>query len=66
MSKVKLDLNLCNGFGHCVVEAPEYFDLEYAAEKAVQLKEDVAEADRAAIDTAIVLCPVAALSWVDQ
>ena len=59
--KVSVDLDLCNGYGHCVIEAPDYFDLDDAG-KAVVLKGDVADEDVAAVESAVVLCPVQAIT----
>lgn len=60
--KVTVDLGLCNGYGHCVIEAPAYFDLDEETGKAVVLKEDVAEEDRPAVESAVILCPVQAIT----
>jgi len=63
--KVSVDLGVCNGYGHCVIEAPAYFDLDEETGKAVVLKPDVEEADRAAVESAAVLCPVQAITLSD-
>lgn len=60
--KVSVDPDLCNGYGHCVIEAPDYFTLDDNTGKSIVIKDDVAEGDRARIDNAIVLCPVQAIS----
>ena len=62
MTKVKVDEGVCNGYGHCVIEAPKYFELDDASGKAKVLKEEVADEDRAAVDSAVMLCPVQAIS----
>jgi ferredoxin len=59
---VNVDLGLCNGYGHCVIEAPDYFELDEESGKAVVRKKELTEDDRAAVETAILLCPVQAIS----
>lgn len=59
--QVTVDLGVCNGYGHCLIEAPGYFDLDDETGKARLLRKDVAEEDRAAVESAAALCPVAAI-----
>jgi ferredoxin len=60
--KVHVDQGLCNGYGHCVIEAPAYFDLSEDSGKAVLLRQEVSDDGRAAIGSAVTLCPVQAIS----
>jgi ferredoxin len=60
--KVNVDQSLCNGYGHCVIEAPGYFDLNEDSGKAALLRQEVAEGDHAEVESAVTLCPVQAIS----
>ncbi|MGP3968303.1 ferredoxin [Streptomyces sp. 6N223] len=62
MKKISVDQTLCNGYGHCVIEAPDHFDLNDDSGKATLLKEDIADGDRAKVESAAMLCPVQAIS----
>lgn len=63
--RIELDLDACLGYGNCVVEAPEHFDLDDDAGKAVVLIENPAAADRAVVEAAARSCPAAALRLVE-
>jgi ferredoxin len=58
---VTVDLGVCNGYGHCLIEAPGHFDLDEETGKATLISQDVAESDRAAVESAVTLCPVGAI-----
>ncbi|WP_026197832.1 ferredoxin [Sciscionella marina] len=60
MSKLRVDRELCEGYGNCVFQAPDIFDL--GDDNVVSLlKEDIAESDRVRVEEAVQSCPVAAL-----
>lgn len=63
---VTVDLGVCNGYGHCVIEAPGYFDLDDETGKATVLRHEVAEDDRVAVEAAVLLCPVAAIRLAEH
>lgn len=58
---VTVDLGVCNGYGHCVIEAPGYFELDDTTGKATLLRHQVADGDRAPVEAAVLLCPVGAI-----
>lgn len=63
--RIELDLDLCLGYGNCVVEAPEHFELDEDTGKAVVLIESPDESDRAVVEAAVRSCPAVALRLVD-
>lgn len=63
--KIHLDLSLCNGYGNCVMQAPEEFDLDEASNKAVLLREEAGEEARTRLESAVAVCPVQAISLSD-
>jgi ferredoxin len=58
--RIIADRSLCDGNGVCAGQAPEYFMLGEHDELRL-LKEEVDEADLAAVERAIASCPKAAL-----
>ena len=60
--KLKLDLDLCQGYANCLIEGPGYFDFDDEAEKAILLNEDVPESDRALAQNAARGCPARAIT----
>jgi ferredoxin len=61
VTRVLLDLGLCNGYGNCVMSAPDVFDIDDASGLAVVLVPDPPPDRRAAVEEAVRLCPVQAL-----
>lgn len=64
--RIELDLDACLGYGNCVVEAPEHFDMDDDSNKAVVLVEDPSPQDRTVVEAAVRSCPAAALRLVEQ
>lgn len=60
--KLKLDLDLCQGYANCLIEGPGYFDFDDDAEKAILLKADVPESDRGLAESAVRGCPARAIA----
>jgi ferredoxin len=60
---VRIDRHLCVGFGDCVDEAPQSFELD--EEGVVVFREDADSAGRARLIRACESCPVDALTLVD-
>ncbi|WP_405182623.1 ferredoxin [Nocardia sp. NBC_01377] len=58
--KVVVDWELCDGNGVCAIEAPTVFEMDDDDELQV-LKEEIADAERAAVASAIRVCPKRAL-----
>ncbi|RLV54557.1 ferredoxin [Aeromicrobium phragmitis] len=63
--RIHLDLDLCLGYGNCVIEAPEYFELDDDSGKAIVLIENPAETDRSVVEAAVRSCPAVALRLED-
>ncbi|MFZ0041833.1 MAG: ferredoxin [Solirubrobacteraceae bacterium] len=63
--RVVVDLNTCQGYANCVVEAPDLFDVDDETGKAVVLLDefeaDVADDAQRAVDN----CPVSAITIMD-
>jgi ferredoxin len=63
--RVTVDLNTCQGYVCCVMEAPEVFDIDDDAGKAVLLQEQPSDALRGKVEAAARACPARAIR-VDQ
>jgi len=64
MPTLNVDRALCEGYGNCVFQADDVFDL--GADDIVTLRRaDVPPGDRTRIEEAVLSCPVGALSIVD-
>ena len=61
--KVKVDMNLCQSHGECVVVAPDVFEL--GDDDVLRWKEDVPEERRADMEAAVDACPMMAISIED-
>lgn len=59
--KVVVDLNACQGYACCMMEAPEVFDLDEDAGKVTLLQEQPPDALRAKTEAAVRACPAHAL-----
>ncbi len=60
MVRVTVDVELCEGYGNCVFEAEDYFELE--DDGVVQLRTtEVKPADVERVELAAASCPVSAL-----
>jgi ferredoxin len=60
---VEIDRDLCVGFGDCVTEAPDVFELD--AEDVAVFRDGSADASRESILRACEICPVDALVAFD-
>ncbi|WP_209448853.1 ferredoxin [Rhodococcus qingshengii] len=59
--RIELDLELCLGYGNCIAEAPEHFDLDEETNKAIVLIEEPSADDRDVVEAAVRSCPAVAL-----
>ncbi len=63
--RVTVDLNTCQGYANCVVEAPDLFDVDDETGKALVLVDEfganLADDAQRAVDN----CPVSAITMVD-
>ena len=57
--KVHVDMNLCQSHGECVFAAPDVFDL--GDDDVLVWKEDVDASQRAELEQAVQVCPMAAI-----
>jgi sterol 14-demethylase len=62
---VKVDMDLCQGHGVCVNEAPEVFALDRASMKVQVLDETPPPSQRSAVESAVRYCPTHVLSIQD-
>ena len=62
---VGVDLDLCQGHGVCVGEAPKIFDLDKSEMKVRIRNENPGAADRAAVESAVRFCPTGALQIIE-
>jgi len=60
MTRVHVDMNLCQSHGECVYVAPDIFEL--GDDDVLRWKEDVDESRRAAVEEAVNACPMMAIS----
>ncbi len=63
---VRVDLDLCQGHGVCVNEAPEVFALDDAELKVRVLLERPGEEHRPSVESAVRHCPTRAIECVEQ
>jgi ferredoxin len=61
--KVHVDMNLCQSHGECVFAAPDVFDL--GDDDVLVWKEEVDESQRAEVEQAVQVCPMAAIRIED-
>ncbi|WP_214103075.1 ferredoxin [Acrocarpospora catenulata] len=60
MTRLTVDLELCEGYGNCIFEADDYCEL--TEDGVVRLvRQDVPAADLARVELAVASCPVSAL-----
>lgn len=64
--KVTVDLERCQGYVCCVMEAPEVFDVDDDAGKAVLLAENPSEALRDTVEAAVRACPSRAIALAED
>lgn len=62
---VNVDLNLCQGYANCLVEASTLFDIDDDSNKAVVLGSQHADRLRGQAEAAVHGCPAQALTIVE-
>jgi len=60
--KIRLDRTVCDGFGTCAARAQQYFSLDDWGYASLAGPADVAAEDEAAVNRAILDCPVHAIT----
>lgn len=63
--RIKVDVELCQGYGNCVIASPSTFDLDDDG-LVVALVETAPESARAEIEAAARSCPVDAITLEDE
>ena len=61
--RVDVDMDLCQSHGECCFAAPEVFEL--GEDDVLKWVEHPDESQRAAVEQAVLVCPVAAISLSD-
>lgn len=59
--RIEIDEDTCNGYGNCVIAAPQVFDLDPETNAAVLLDRHPVEGDDEAVEEAAADCPVQAI-----
>ncbi|MTD15181.1 hypothetical protein GIS00_14655 [Nakamurella sp. YIM 132087] len=59
--RIKLDRTVCDGFGTCVVHAPDVFSLDDWGYPSLAAGNDIAAADEAGVRRALLDCPAHAI-----
>ena len=62
--KVELDIDKCQGYANCLIEAPEIWDFEEATNKAVLIQQNPPEELRAKAESSARGCPAQAITVV--
>lgn len=63
--RITSDAHLCQGYGNCIANDPQHFDLDDNG-VVVVLRETVTEDEQETAAAAVRSCPVAALGLVDD
>jgi len=61
---VELDIDKCQGYANCLIEAPEIWDFDEATNKAILIQEYPAEELRAKAESSARGCPAQAITVV--
>ncbi len=62
---IKLDLELCQGYANCLIEAPSLFDIDEETDKAILLNSEPPDDLRQQAEAAQRGCPAKAI-WVEE
>lgn len=65
MAVLKADFEACQGYGNCIIAAPDAYDLDDDG-VVVLLRSEIPEEDRPRIEEAARSCPVSALTVADS
>ena len=63
--RITADLQVCQGFANCSVNAPDLFDLD-DDDRVVVLRDEIGDDELAHADEAVPSCPVTALKLEPQ
>jgi ferredoxin len=61
--RVHVDMDICQSHGECCFAAPEVFELD--DDDVLQYVEEPDESQRDAVEQAVLVCPVAAITLLD-
>lgn len=62
--KIFVDMNICDHHGQCTIAAPDNFTLD--EDGKLQYKADFPESDMELIEDAIDVCPLQAISLIEE
>lgn len=65
MTRIQADMDLCQGYGNCVIDAEDVFDVDDDG-IVIVLRPTVPADERKRIEAAVRSCPVAALSLSEE
>ncbi len=65
VKRLSVDLDLCEGYGNCVFEAEDYFELD-DGDVVTLLRTSVSDNDIERVQLAVASCPVSALLLEEQ
>lgn len=65
MTHVEVDRTLCQGYGNCVIAAPQVFDLDDAGQAVVVVDSISEDEQRSVALAAASVCPVSAIAVKD-
>ncbi|MGH9055563.1 MAG: ferredoxin [Acidimicrobiales bacterium] len=64
--RVAVDLEKCLGYGNCVADAPEVFEIPEDAMVVRVIDDDPDERLRTAVEAAVLDCPARAITIIDD
>lgn len=65
MIRIQADMALCQGYGNCVIDAEDVFDVDDDG-MVIVLRSTVPGGERKRVEAAVRSCPVAALSLAEE
>lgn len=66
MPIVRADLSRCEGYGNCVMAAPDLMEIDDEQGVVVLLRTEIAESERDGAESAAGSCPVSALTVTER
>jgi ferredoxin len=64
--RLHLDVNKCQGYANCLIEAPQLWDFDDDADKAVLITSTPADSQRDQAEASARCCPAQAISIEDS
>lgn len=63
MIRIQVDMQRCQHYGQCVLEAPDVFELD--ADNLLEWRAEAADDQRTNVEAAMDVCPMQAIRLVD-